>query len=86
MEQRLEVAVTFFGADTLLRSITTMRLQEYVEELSERVRWDGRKNAGTATIAGSTQRKYLADLSKLFRRARAVEVIAATIRADDFSA
>lgn len=72
VEQRLEVAVSFFGEDALLRSITTMRLQEYVEELSERVRWDGRKNAGSATIASSTQRKYLSDLKKLFRRARAV--------------
>jgi hypothetical protein len=71
LEQRLEVAVEYFGAETLLRSISTMWLQQYVDHLAERVRWEGTTNPGSEPIKPSTQRKYLSALSKLFRRARA---------------
>jgi len=73
--QRLEVAIGYFGAETLLRDIGTIRLQEYVHYLAGRVRWEGTANEGIEPIGPSTQRKYLRALSKAFRRARAVEVL-----------
>ena len=75
LEQRLEVAVGYFGVATLLRSISTLWLQQYVDYLAERVKWEGTANPGSEPISPSTQRKYLAALSKLFSRARAVQVI-----------
>ena len=61
--QRLEVAIGYFGAETLLRDIGTMRLQEYVHYLAGRVRWEGTPNEGIEPIGPSTQRKYLRALS-----------------------
>jgi integrase len=75
LEHRLDAAIEYFGEDTLLRSINTKWLQEYVLSLSERVRWQGRENPGTEPIKAGTQKKYMSTLSKLFRRARAIHVL-----------
>ncbi|MGK7313636.1 MAG: tyrosine-type recombinase/integrase [Candidatus Longimicrobiales bacterium M2_2A_002] len=73
--QRLSAAIEFFGADTLLRSIDTFWLQQYVEDLREREKWKGTDRETEATIDPATQRKYLNDLSKVFRRARSIKVL-----------
>lgn len=75
VEKRLNFAAKYFGEATLLRDIRTMRLQAYVNSLAGRTQWEGTQQATDKPIQASTQRKYIADLSKLFRRARAVEVL-----------
>lgn len=83
VEQRLNVAAEHFGEDRLLRSITTMHLEEYIDFLTERLRWEGTARVSTGVLAGSTVKKYLWDLSKLFRRARGAQVISGKHRPFD---
>lgn len=73
--QRLDAAIEFFGADTLLRSIDSLWIGQYVEDLAEREKWKGTKNESQEPIVPATQAKYLSDLSKVFRRARSVKVL-----------
>jgi integrase len=75
IEQRLHAAIQFFGEDALLREIDTAQLQDYVDDLRERVRWEGTDRATTEPIDPGTQLKYLAALSKLFRRARSIKIL-----------
>jgi integrase len=83
VEQRLNVAAEYFGEDRLLRSITTMHLEEYIDFLTDRLRWEGTERVSDATLAASTVKKYLWDLSKLFRRARAAQIISGKHRPFD---
>lgn len=80
LEHRLNVAIDYFGEDTLLRSITTKRVQEYVHVLASRDRWEGQDRDASGCIAPGTQLKYLQAVSKLLRRARSIDVIDSTHR------
>lgn len=80
VEKRLNVAADYFGEATLLREIRTMPLQAYVHSLARRTQWEGTEKATDKPIQASTQRKYIADLSKLFCRARGLEVLPQTHR------
>lgn len=63
-EGRLSAAVDFFGADTLLGSISVHDVERYTEHLR------GLDNGRGGTISTGTQRHYLNALSNLFRRAQ----------------
>jgi integrase len=60
-----------------------MHLEEYIDFLTERLRWEGTERVSGATLAASTVKKYLRVLSKLFRRAWAAQVISGKHRPFD---
>lgn len=78
LAQQLEYAVAFFGADTKLRHIDTLKVEEYLAHLEKKPRWNREPEPGedTETICAPTQRKYLHALSRLMRRARALKLVA----------
>jgi integrase len=82
-EQQLNVAAAFFGDGALLRSITTAGIHKYIAHLRQRRPWQGSDREGAGTLEPETILKYLAVLSKLFRRARAEGLIPTTHRPFD---
>jgi hypothetical protein len=80
LAQQLEYAVDFFGAETKLRHIDTLAVERYLAQLAGKARWH--RLAGQDIPAGTTseptQRKYLHALSRLFRRARALNLVPAS--------
>lgn len=65
----LEVAQDFFGAETRLADISSLRVSAFAEYLA--LLGSGRKGDGGTEkpLSGPTRRKYLNSLSNLFRRA-----------------
>lgn len=80
-EQRLRVAVEFFGADRELHTITVRDTQRFAAWLAEQpVRRanpakDPNRAAPRRTISGQSQRHYLNALSNLYQRAQAESVV-----------
>lgn len=83
VEQRLNVAAEFFGEGVFVRSVSTGSIHKYIGSLRERRPWHGTDREGEGTLEAETILKYLADLSKLFRRARAEGIIPSTHRPFD---
>lgn len=80
VENHLDTAVGFFGADALLRDIVTPTVTRYALHLKTLRKWS-RRDGGAAkhgTIGPGSQRKYLNSLSKLFRRAIAEGIVPQT--------
>jgi integrase len=82
-EQQLNVAAGFFGDGALLRSIVTAGIHKYIAHLRQRRPWQGSDREGAGTLEPETILKYLAVLSKTFRRARAEGIIPTTHRPFD---
>lgn len=78
LAQQLEYAVAFFGADTKLRHIDTLKVEEYLTHLEKKPRWNREPEPGDEpeAITAPTQRKYLHALSRLIQRARVLKLVA----------
>lgn len=70
-EHRLRSAVTFFGTDRELTTISTRDVQRYVNHLGERSNGRGGKLSAKSVL------EYLGSMSNLYRRARADGVVPA---------
>jgi len=82
-EQQLNVAAEFFGEGALLRAIVTAGIHKYIGHLRQRRPWQDSDREGAAPLEPETILKYLAVLSKLFRRARAEGIVPSTHRPFD---
>ena len=69
-EEKLQLAVDYFGDDRALDTIGVSDLQSFLLWLQER---PGRR--GNKSLSGGTQRHYLNALSNLYRRAQAENVV-----------
>jgi integrase len=80
LAQRLEYAVDFFGADTKLRHIDTLAVEDYLDALAKKTRWNraGSEDDQAQAITQPTQHKYLLALGQLMRRARALGLVPAS--------
>lgn len=63
LEQRLRVAISFFGADTALDAIGVREMGAFMNRLAEQ------PNRSGGTLGGGARRHYLNALSNMYRRA-----------------
>jgi integrase len=76
VQKHLEEAVSFFGVDRDLATITTWEVKQYADHLTTLPSGRTDSDGNETRISAGTQRKYLNSLGNLFRRAIAEGYVA----------